>query len=120
VGRRTPRRRRPPASGVASSYDGGVGDVRLDLSRVDVSDLDRPIRTTLHTGVGDVDVLLPEDADARVVVNHGLGDVTVLPDEAPDGDLYPGEGPGSWVDDGTAEIILTINAGVGDLEVSRA
>jgi phage shock protein PspC (stress-responsive transcriptional regulator) len=108
------------AAGVASAYDGGVGDLRLDLGDVDVSDLDRPIRTTLHAGVGDVDVVLPDDADVRLVVNHGFGDVRVLPGEASDDGLYPGEGTGAWVADGTAEIVLTINAGVGDLEVSRA
>jgi hypothetical protein len=32
---------------------------------------------------------------------------------------YPGRGPGSWVDDGTPEIVLTVDAGVGDVEVSR-
>jgi phage shock protein PspC (stress-responsive transcriptional regulator) len=106
------------ADAVRSSYDGGVGDVRLDLSRVDVSDLDGPIRTTLHSGVGDVDIVLPRDADVRLVVDSGLGDVDVHMDESDD-DFYPGEGTGAWVDDGTAEIRLTVDAGVGDVEVSR-
>jgi phage shock protein PspC (stress-responsive transcriptional regulator) len=107
------------AEAVRSSYDGAVGDVRLDLSRIDVSELDEPIRTTFHGGVGDVDILLPADADARVTVHSGLGDVTVLEGEPYDGELYPGDGMGTWVDDGTPEIDLTVNAGVGDVEVSR-
>jgi phage shock protein PspC (stress-responsive transcriptional regulator) len=108
------------AEAVRSSYDGGIGDVRIDLSRIDVSDLDQTVRTVLHAGIGDVDILVPEDADVRVTVHSGVGDVSVLDGEASDGDLYPGEGIGDWVDDGRAEIDLTINAGVGDVEVHRA
>ncbi len=107
------------ADSVRPVYNGGVGDVELDLSGIDVGDLDGPVRTRLDAGVGDVDVILPRDADVQVEVNSGLGDVDVLDDEASDGGLYPGEGSGSWVDDGEAEIVLTINAGVGDVEVLR-
>jgi len=106
------------AEAVRGSYDGGVGDVRLDLARIDVSDLDEPIRTTMPSGVGDVDILLPDDADVRLEVHSGIGDVDVRMDETDDG-YYPGAGTGAWVDDRTAEIVLTIDAGVGDVEVSR-
>jgi phage shock protein PspC (stress-responsive transcriptional regulator) len=107
------------AEAVRASYDGGVGDLRLDMSRVDVSDLDGPIRTTLHSGIGDVAVVVPDDADVRVIVSHGLGDLSILDGEASDGDLYPGT-DGTWVNDGSPEIILTIDAGIGDVEVNRA
>ena len=107
------------ADAVQSSYDGGVGDVRLDLRGVDMSDVAGTIRTTMHHGIGDVTIQVPEDADVRVDVHHGVGDVTVLQGEGSDNGLYPGTGEGSWVDDGTAEIALTINAGLGDVEVSR-
>jgi phage shock protein PspC (stress-responsive transcriptional regulator) len=106
------------AAAVNPAYDGGVGDVRLDLSRVDVSELDEEIRTTMHAGIGDVDIVLPSDADVRLEVHDGIGDVTVDMDEAAPG-FYPGEGRGPWVNDGFAEIELTVNAGVGDVEVSR-
>ena len=107
------------AESVRPVYNGSVGDVVLDLSGIDVSDLDGPVRTRLDAGVGDVDVLLPRDADVDVRVTSGLGDVDVLDDEASDGDLFPGRGTGSWVDDGEPEIVLTVNAGVGDVEVRR-
>jgi hypothetical protein len=107
------------AEDVRSAYDGGVGDVALDLGAVDVSDLDSPVRTRLDVGVGDVDVLLPRDADVQVEVSSGLGDVDVLDEENPEAGVYAGEGSGSWVDDGDPEIVLTINAGVGDVEVQR-
>ena len=107
------------ADDVRPVYRGGVGDVDLDLSRIDVGDLDGPVRTRLDAGVGDVDILLPRDADVQVDVDSGLGEVDVLDGEDRAGGLYPGEGSGSWVDDGEAEIVLTIHAGVGDVEVSR-
>jgi phage shock protein PspC (stress-responsive transcriptional regulator) len=107
------------ADDVRPYYSGGVGDVELDLRGIDVSDLDGPIRTRLDAGVGDADVLLPRDADVQVEVDSGLGDVDVLDGESSDGGLYPGEGRGSWVDDGEPEFVLTIDAGVGDVEVQR-
>jgi phage shock protein PspC (stress-responsive transcriptional regulator) len=107
------------ADAVQSSYDSGLGDVQLDLRGVDVSNLDRPIRTTLHHGAGDVTVDLPPDADVRVDVSNGAGDVSVLPDEGSSDGLYQGEGKGSWVNDGTAEIVLTIDNGFGDVRVRR-
>ncbi len=108
------------AEAVQSTYHGGVGDLLIDLSGVDVSDLDRPIRTSLDAGIGDVDIFVPQDADVRVEVNHGLGDVSILDGEGTEDGVYPGAGLGAWVDDGDPEIVLTINAGVGDVEVSRA
>ena len=108
------------ADAVRSSYELGVGDVEVDLSRIDVGDLDRPISTAINAGIGDVTIVLPGDADVRVEANHGLGDVSVLQDEGTLDGVYPGNGSGDWVADGDPEIVLTINAGVGDVEVSRA
>jgi hypothetical protein len=62
---------------------------------------------------------LPRDADVRVDVSNGAGDVSVLPDEGSSDGLYQGEGKGSWVNDGTAEIVLTIDNGFGDVRVRR-
>jgi phage shock protein PspC (stress-responsive transcriptional regulator) len=107
------------AGAVRSSYESGVGDVLIDLSRIDVSELDRPIRTVLHSGAGEVDIVVPDDADVRVEVHSGFGDVTVLDGEVSDGEFFAGDGRSAWVDDGSAEIDLTIHSGFGDVEVSR-
>jgi phage shock protein PspC (stress-responsive transcriptional regulator) len=107
------------AEGVRPVYDSGVGDVRLDLTAVDVSDLDAPIRTRIDHGIGDIDVRVPRDADVRVVVDSGMGRVDLFEDQVSDGGLFPGVGSGSWVDDGEAEIVLTIDNGIGDVEVTR-
>ena len=108
------------ADDVRPVYDAGVGDVLLDLSGIDVGALDGPVRTRLDAGIGNVEVVVPRDADVQVEVDAGFGDVAVLQDEGMDAGVYPGRGTGSWVDDGDPEIVLTIDAGVGDVEVSRA
>jgi phage shock protein PspC (stress-responsive transcriptional regulator) len=104
------------AADVQPVYSLGLGDTTLDLS--DLSDLDQPVTTQVNGGVGDVDVLVPRSADVRVDVHSGLGEVDVL-DLASDGGLSPGSGA-TWSGDGEPDIVLTINAGLGDVEVDRA
>jgi hypothetical protein len=106
------------AAEVRSNYHGGIGDLTIDLSDVDVSDLDRTLRTRVDAGVGDVEVLVPRDADVRVSVDSGLGSVDVFGEGNRSG-FFEGSGTGSWVDDGDPEIELFVNAGIGDVEVSR-
>ena len=117
VGDRTYR----PASAedVRPEYHLGVGDAVLDLTDVDLADLDGPITTRIDAGVGDVDVLVPRSADIRVRVDSGIGSVDVFDRGAVEG-FHPGLGSAEWTDDSEPEIVLTINAGIGDVEVSRA
>jgi hypothetical protein len=49
----------------------GVGDVRLDLSNLRVSDLN------LHSGVGSVQVTLPGQGASQVRIDGGIGDINV-------------------------------------------
>ncbi|MCV2488468.1 PspC domain-containing protein [Geodermatophilus sp. YIM 151500] len=100
-------------------YRAGIGDVRLDFADLDVSNLTEPIETRLDSGVGDVTVVLPRDADVRVHVDVGHGNVDLFDRGLTDGGLFPGEGVGSWVDDGLPEIELTLDARAGDVEVTR-
>jgi phage shock protein PspC (stress-responsive transcriptional regulator) len=107
------------AADVRPVYRGGVGDMTLDLSQVPLSGLDGPVTTRIEHGVGDIDVVLPPSADVRLAVDHGIGDVRVF-DRGSDTDgLFPGTGSRSWTDDGEPEFVLTINSGMGDVEVSR-
>ena len=108
------------AADVRTEYHGGIGDMRLDLSDVDVSDLDEAIRTSIDAGVGDVDIIVPRDADVRVDIDSGIGSVEVFGEEGRSDGLFEGAGSGSWVGDDDAEFVLTVNAGIGDVEVSRA
>jgi len=107
------------AAQVRPVYSGGVGDVTVDLSDVRLTGVDEPIRTRVEHGVGDLEVLVPRSADVEVRVDSGLGDVDVLDDGATDG-FFPGSGSASWTDDGEPEFVITIDSGVGDVEVSRA
>jgi phage shock protein PspC (stress-responsive transcriptional regulator) len=107
------------AEDVRSVYRGGFGDLTLDLSDVRLGGLDQPIRTRIEHGVGDLEVLAPESADVQVWIDHGLGDVTVFGDRGAADGVFSGTGPASWTGDDRPEIILTVNSGMGDVEVSR-
>jgi len=107
------------ADAVQPVYDQGIGDATLDLSRIDLSDLDGAITTRVDGGVGDVEVVVPRSADVRIDVDGGIGNVDVL-GLGSDGGFSPGTGSASWTGDENPEIELTIDAGVGDVEVRRA
>ena len=51
-------------AGVRDVYRGDVGDLTLDLTRIDVAD-EGPISTRIEHGAGDVRVLVPLEADLR-------------------------------------------------------
>jgi phage shock protein PspC (stress-responsive transcriptional regulator) len=112
VGDRT--HRPATADDVHPVYRLGAGDMDVDLSEVDVDDVDEPIEVRIEHGVGDLDVLVPRDADVQVDVEQGLGESEVFGDSSSEG--YH-RAPGG---DDEPEFVLTIDHGVGDLEVSRA
>ncbi|SDE29936.1 phage shock protein C (PspC) family protein [Blastococcus fimeti] len=107
------------AAEVRAVYDGGVGDMTVDLSDVDVSDLDGPIRTRVDHGLGDVEIVLPRDADVQVTVDSGMGEVSIFGRDGLTDGTFEGSGTGSWVGDDEFEIILDVDAGVGNVEVTR-
>ena len=102
---------------VRDVYRGDVGDLTLDLTGIDVSD-DGPIRTRIQNGAGDVQVIVPADADVELTVDSGLGSVDAFGEGNTDG-YFPGRGAGAWVDDGVPDISLVVHIGLGDVEVSR-
>ncbi len=108
------------ADAVRSAYNGGIGDLTLDLSALEFADDDQPVRTRVQHGIGDIDVIVPRSADVRVEVENGLGDVDLFDDGNSGDSFFPGSGSADRTDDGRAEIVLQINAGLGDVEVSRA
>jgi phage shock protein PspC (stress-responsive transcriptional regulator) len=106
------------AAGVQPVYHGGLGDLTLDLTRVDLSGRSVALATSIDAGIGNVDVLVPPEADVQVTIDTGIGDVEVFGEKNTDG-LYPGDGSTSWSNDGSPDIELKVSAGVGDVEVSR-
>jgi hypothetical protein len=105
------------AAAVQDAYRGGVGDVTLDLTSIQMGD-EEPIRTRIDHGIGDLRIQVPQDADVQLTLENGIGSADVFGQGSTDG-YFPGRGAGDWVDDGEAEIFLTVHAGVGDVEVSR-
>jgi phage shock protein PspC (stress-responsive transcriptional regulator) len=107
------------ADQVRAVYRNGAGDMTVDLTRVDVSNLSAPIATRIEHGVGDMQVRVPFDADVRLTVDSGVGNIDVFGQGSLDRGFFPGTGSGSWVDDGTPEFTIVVNSGLGDVEVSR-
>jgi phage shock protein PspC (stress-responsive transcriptional regulator) len=103
------------AEQVRPVYRLSAGDMDVDLSRIDVDDIDEPIEVRIDMGAGDLAVEVPADADVQIDVEHGIGDTEVFGDSSGTG-FY--RAPGS--NDDEPEFVLTIDHGVGDLEVSRA
>ncbi|WP_091941675.1 PspC domain-containing protein [Trujillonella endophytica] len=104
---------------VRDRYALNAGDMTVDLSRIDVADIDAPLRIEIDHGVGDLDVVVPRGADVELELDTGVGDVQVFDRGSSDGGYYPGSGSGPGVDDDRPEFVLTIDHGVGDTEVSR-
>ncbi|TFV53516.1 PspC domain-containing protein [Blastococcus sp. TF02A_35] len=107
------------AAGVREVYEGGVGDLTIDLSDVPLADLDEVLEIEVQHGIGNVEVVVPRSADVRVEVMNGLGDIDVFGESDAGPRTYPGSGSAAWSDDGELEFDLDIHAGVGEVEVSR-
>lgn len=106
------------ADAVQPVYDQGIGNTTLDLSRIGLSGLDGPVTTRIDGGVGNVVVTVPRSADVRIDVDGGMGNVDLL-GLGSDGGYSRGSGA-AWSGDEDPEIVLTIDAGIGNVEVDRA
>ena len=107
------------AAEVQRDYNGGVGDMTVDLTGVDLSNVHQPIPTRIDHALGDVFVRVPASADVRVNVNDGVGNVDLFNGSGATNGIYPGSGSASWTNDGKPEFVITVSSGVGDVEVSR-
>jgi hypothetical protein len=105
-------------------YEHAMGDVRIDLSEVDFSApagaAAMPVRSEIRMGAGDLRVVVPPDTDLTVNGVLGAGELNVG-DRREDGfDLrVRSTDLGS---DGVASgrpLVLDVDLGIGNLEVSR-
>ena len=104
---------------VQDVYRSGAGDVTVDFSRLDQSTSATTVTTRVEHGVGDLKVIVPRSADVQLLVEQGIGDLKVFDRGAAADGFFPGTGSQPWTDDGKPEFVLTINSGLGDVEVSR-
>ena len=95
-----------------SEQSHGLGDVTLDLSGLAITESGRFV---FSTGLGDVDVKLPETGNVVIEWKTGLGDYT-----GPDGHQDGPAAKGTFQrigDPSAATLTLVLTAGVGDLRV---
>jgi len=104
---------------VREVYEGGMGDLTVDLSDVPMDDLDEALSVQVNHGVGDVEIVVPRSADVRITAEQGLGELEVFGADSADEGLYAGTGSRPWTGDGDPEIELMVHNGVGEVEVSR-
>jgi phage shock protein PspC (stress-responsive transcriptional regulator) len=113
------RRYNPPtAAQVQPEYRVGVGNIRLDLSDVDLSK--QSVQTKVSAGIGNIEVIVPRTADVSVDGRAGIGEVDLL------GQVANGtsaqrtvvdNGPGG---DGKIDVTLDLDVSIGRVEVDRA
>lgn len=105
---------RPVSTGAVftGSYDHGAGRVELDLTSVAA----QSATVQMDVGVGRLEVVVPNDVSVRAVVSVGIGSYDVLGEE----------GGGLGVDrtvsvpgSGGRTLVLTIDVGIGSVEVRR-
>jgi phage shock protein PspC (stress-responsive transcriptional regulator) len=104
---------------VRNHYELGAGDLTLDLSRIDVSEIEEALHIEVDQGLGDLVIILPREADVQLELDTGVGQDDVFDGGSTDGGYFPGTGSGPGVDDDEPEFVLTVDHGVGDTEVSR-
>ena len=103
---------------ISDRYELGTGNLLVDLSTVDFTD--RDVRTTVHLGVGNLQVQVPREVDVTVRARSGVGGIDLF------GDTYGGPGVKRSVSDagpdgvGGGRLDLVVEVGIGRVEVTRA
>ena len=103
------------SSDLTAGIELGIGSLEVDLQGLTVVG---DVSGAISVGIGEVRVRVPADVPLHVVARSGLGDVKVFDEEqsgvdprltyeSPD---YPGS---------ANRLILTVEAGVGEVEVTR-
>jgi phage shock protein PspC (stress-responsive transcriptional regulator) len=109
---------RTPAtvSDINRHYDVNVGLEHLDLSRVNFAGHD--VHTDIQVGAGKIEVLLPRDVDVTVHGHVHAGNLSLF-NESTGGTATDTVTDLGADGRGGGKLDLNVNAGVGDVEVSR-
>jgi phage shock protein PspC (stress-responsive transcriptional regulator) len=97
------------AAAVQSSYNLGVGDLKVDLSQIGAAG-SHHIKARL--GVGELKIIVPHDADVRVDAHANVGSVYVLRNHD--------DGRNASVRAGTGQFVIDAKVGAGRIDVVRA
>ncbi|MFC3578336.1 PspC domain-containing protein [Streptomyces yaanensis] len=116
-----------PAStaAVQEKYDLGTGVGTLDLTRLELAKGRTVVTTRAEVGVGRLKVVVPRDATVKLEIETGIGDIRLPGDSQKDVDVEPGKherltlAPASGTKS-AATLHLSLEVGVGQVEVSRA
>jgi phage shock protein PspC (stress-responsive transcriptional regulator)/predicted membrane protein len=98
------------AASVQRSYETGIGDLRIDLSKIDPA---TSARIDAHVGIGELKVIVPQEAKVVVDAHAKVGELFVLGGHDDGRDATVGVGSG-----GTLEIVARV--GAGRIDVVRA
>lgn len=103
-------------SAIRAAYELGVGELTLDLRDVDFSDA-RTVPVEVRLGVGELQVIVPEDVCLKATADAGIGRLDLL-GRVNDGiDVDADLGGALPVDAPT--VMLDLHAGVGEILVSH-
>ncbi|HEX6360130.1 PspC domain-containing protein [Actinophytocola sp.] len=102
---------------VLPAYERSAGNVQLDLTGMPPEGV---VDTRVHADVGNVTVIVPEDADVTLVCENNAGEIDCLGEQRSGTDLAM-TAPTSYGDDGEGglRINLTASVGLGNVEVRR-
>lgn len=112
------------AADVRPTYELGTGVGTLDLTRIDLAK-GQTLTTSVEVGMGQLKVVVPDDATVKLNVEVGVGDIQFPGDGKQDVDVAPGKyeertlKPTSNTKNG-GTLDLTLEVGVGQAEVARA
>jgi phage shock protein PspC (stress-responsive transcriptional regulator) len=103
---------------IAPAYRIGVGSIRLDLTDVDFSE--QLVRTKVSAGVGNVQVIVPRNADVSVDARSGIGELDVLGQQESGTSVSRSVVDHGTAGDGSIDLTLDLDVSIGRVEVDRA
>jgi phage shock protein PspC (stress-responsive transcriptional regulator) len=98
------------AAAVQPSYEVGIGNLRVDLSHLSPA---APVHIKAKVGIGELKVVVPNNATVTVNAKANVGDVNVwqLHDDGHDAAVHTGTGNG---------LVIDATVGAGQIDVVRA
>ena len=111
VGDRTVR---PTGTRIESEVERAIGTLTLDLTEVDFDAIEAPLDVRAHVGIGQLVILVPQDAPVQVDAHAGLGSVQV------DGRQTGGLGAElSSPPIGARSVLVDASVGIGEVRVEH-